>query len=304
MARDFASVVSEAAFRLRLGTADAAINTAVTGWANDVIQDVHGRHDWFWALDRQIVQPVADITTGTVSISAGAQAVTGSSTAFAAADVGKFIRFQSSNDWYKITAVTDATTLTIEAPYTGTSALSAGTYLIRKIFYSLPSAEKIVGMKQAQTWRDLVCINHKDFDTFLTYADSTGKATLFCVYGQDSSNNIQFNIYPFADAAYNLEVKYKKKAVQDTLAGIPEKWLGVYLDGILARGMEYVALGQPEFARRAIDEKKSDYERGIMRMIGDSEPESDYTAVLMNRDTARAPLGPRLPDGLSIPLDP
>lgn len=301
MARDYDSVVSEVSSRLRL---DSSATTLVEGWVNDVIQDVHGRHDWFWTLDRQIVQTVIDKTAGTVDVSAAGTAVTGASTAFAAADVGKFIQFSGSNDWYKITAVASATSLTIEAGYNGTSALSAGTYTIRKIFYALPDAEKILGAKQAQTSRELVCINHRDFDTYLTFSDSTGKGTLFAVYGTDSDGVLQFNIHPHADAAYNIEVKYKKKATQSSVTLMPEKWRGVYIDGAMVRGLEYLSIGNDELMKSSsVRDKKADYERGISRMLADAEPESDYRAVLANNDAPNTFLGNNLPTGLSIPLD-
>jgi len=304
MARTRDTVVAEVASRLRLDTSSSATLLAmVQGWVNDVIEDVQGRHDWFWTLDRQIVQTVIDKTAGTIAVAASGTAVTGASTAFAASDVGKYINFAGSDDWYKITAVGSSLGLTIEGEFNGTTALTAATYTIRKLFYSLPAAEKLISAKQNQTGQDLVCINHKDFDAFLTFGDSTGPAREFAVYGVDSSGYLQFSIYPHADEAYNLEVKYKKKATEDSIEATPEKWRGVYIDGALTRGLEYIALGQTGFDRGLIALKAADYERGLIRMLGDAEPESDYHPVLMNRDVANAPRFPHLPETMSIPQD-
>lgn len=303
MARDFDSVVSEIATNLRLDITVPAQLAVVQGWLNDTIEDIHGRHDWYWTLGRQVVQTVIDKTAGTVAVSASGTAVTGASTAFAAADVGKFIQFSGSNDWYKILTAPTATSLTIEAGYNGTSALTAATYTIRKTFYSLPSAEKILSAKHAQLKQDLVCLNHKDFDTFLTFGDTTGKASSFCVFGLDSSGVLQFNIYPHADEAYNIEVKYKAMATEDSLSLVPAKWRYVYLDGCYFRGLQYIAIGQPNFDRNLIRLKEVGYMTGISRMIADAEPESDYHPVLQNRDVQNNLRGPHLPAGLSIPLD-
>jgi hypothetical protein len=302
MADTFATLVTEALANLRLGSES---QTLCEGWANRVIQDIHGRHDWFWSRSRQIVQPNADKSDGTVSITAGGNALVGTGTSFAAADVGKFIRLQSSYDWYRITAVASDVSATIEAPYTGSTDLTDGTYLLRQIFYSVPNARKILGAKQAITNVELVCMHYKDYDTYLQFSESVAKATRFCLYGIDANNDLQFKIHPHADETYNIEMLVKTKATPDDLSKIPEDFRRVYLDGILTAGLEFIALGNPQQnLSQAIDKKKSDYERGIARMIANAEPEADYMAVIRNPDLPirRVNWG-RLPGDMSIPLD-
>lgn len=302
MADTFATLVTEALANLRLG---AESQTLCEGWANRVIQDIHGRHDWFWSRSRQIIQPTADVTTGTVSITSGGVTIAGSGTAFSADDVGRFIRFQNSYDWYKITGVAASDSATIEAPYTGSADLSAGTYLMRKIFYSVPNARKILAAKQAITNIELVCMHYKDYDTYLQFSESTAKATRFCLYGIDSNSDLQIKIHPHADETYNIEMLVKTKATQDDLSRIPEDFRRVYLDGILTAGLEFIALGNPQQnLTPAIDKKKADYERGIQRMIAGAEPESDYMATIRNPDLPMRRINwGRLPGDMSIPLD-
>lgn len=304
MALSFDDVAAEAAGRLRLDRNDSSISSLVNGWINQTIQDIHSRHEWFWLLDRTVVQTVIDKTAGTVSVSASGTTVTGAGTSFASADAGKFIQFQNSNDWYKISSVASATSLTIEANYNGTSDLSAGTYTIRQLFYSMPStAEKILTVTQAQTWKKLRPIHYRDYDALNAFSDVTGKGTAYFVYGLDSSGNIRFSIMPHADEAYNLEVRFKLKATESVLTLIPEKWRNVYVDGTLMRGLEYVAVGQPEFMTSLVKNKRLEYEQGILRMLADSEPTSDYHPRLMSSEAPVTLPTPRLPDGLSIPVD-
>lgn len=301
MARDFTAVVSEVLSTYRL---DEDKRTLAEGWLNDVKQVIHGKHDWYWTKDRQVVQTVVEKTAGTVSVAAAGTTVTGSSTAFASSDVGSFMRFADSDDWYKISSVSSTTSLELEIGYNGTSALSAGTYIIRKVFYSLPNAEKILGAKQAQTRRDLTCMNDREFDVYRAFSDDTGPANLFCVYGMDSSNNLQFNILPHADSAYNLEIKFKKKAVADTLDEIPEKWREVYLDGTKVRALEYLSIGNNELRNSTmLRDKKGDYERGLAAMIADAEPESAYHPQIRNPDVQQCFPGNHLPTSMSIPQD-
>src|SRR3990172_5678312 len=157
MALSFSDITTETLARLRL---DSNSTTLANGWVNQTIQDLHSRHDWFWTLDRAIVQTFVDKPAGTVSVSASGTSVNGSSTEFDSGDIGSFIQFQDSNDWYKITAVGSAESLTIEIGYNGTSGLSAGTYTIRKIFYTISNARKILSATQAQTYRKLTCLHY------------------------------------------------------------------------------------------------------------------------------------------------
>ena len=79
-------------------------------------------------------------TTGTVSISAGGTAVTGSGTTFTSAMVGRFIRFNGEAEQYEITANpgASATALTIET-YLGTSNLSGVEYVISEDRKAMPT---------------------------------------------------------------------------------------------------------------------------------------------------------------------
>lgn len=77
-------------------------------------------------------------TTGTVSVSAGGTAVTGSGTTFTSAMVGRFIRFAGEAEQYEITAFSSTTAITIET-YLGTVAQSGATYVISEDRKSLPT---------------------------------------------------------------------------------------------------------------------------------------------------------------------
>ncbi|HEC64958.1 hypothetical protein LCGC14_0568130 [marine sediment metagenome] len=68
-----------------------------------------------------------DKIAGTVSIVNGAAVVTGVGTAFAATDVGRYIRFDTDGFWYKITSFATATSITIDRNYEGTT-ISGGNY--------------------------------------------------------------------------------------------------------------------------------------------------------------------------------
>ena len=297
---NFLTQQQEVASQLRLDLTQSDIATIIKRWLNQAQQEIWAEADWYFALDRQIVQTVADITTGTVSISAGGTTVTGSSTTFSASDVSKFIQFSSSADWYKITAVASDTSLTIEAAYTQTTALSAGTYTIRKFFYSVDSTvDKILSARQAISPLFLDVVHFRDFDIFRPDPTSTGNPNLMFVYGLDSSNNIQFTVYPWPDAIINIEVRYKKVATDLSADGdvslIPAKWHSTaMLDGALYRGLRYLSNGNADMERKA-EAMRIDFKVSLRKLVEQQNIDESYHAVIQNRDVLTSPIGPSLP---------
>lgn len=68
-----------------------------------------------------------DKVAGTITVANGSADVVGAATAFAATDVGKYIRFDLDGFWYRITAVADANNLTIHRNFEGIS-IAGGNY--------------------------------------------------------------------------------------------------------------------------------------------------------------------------------
>jgi len=76
-------------------------------------------------IERDLTQD--DYTTGTITTLAnGGTAVTGSTTTWTAAMVGRYFRVDSDGEWYKISARSSDTAITLERAYQGVS-ISAGT---------------------------------------------------------------------------------------------------------------------------------------------------------------------------------
>lgn len=71
----------------------------------------------------------ADFTTGTVSITNGATAVTGIGTTFTAAMVGRYLQVTADGYWYKIATFTSTTSIGLEKTFQGTTVV-AGPYTI------------------------------------------------------------------------------------------------------------------------------------------------------------------------------
>ncbi len=296
----FITMQQEVAALLKMDLGDAAQLALIKRWINFAQDDVNSRSCWPWLESREIVQTVIEKTDGTVSISSGGTAVTGVSTAFASTDVGSFIQFSSTDDWYKILTVPDTLSLTIEKPYTDTSALSAGTYIIRKVYYSLSSSvEKVLNLRQSITPIKLATYHWRTFDMYKPDITSTGSPDTCVMFGMDSSKNWQFFLHPIPDAVMNLEFRTKIKSTDlsadDDSSIIPEKWVkSVVLSGAIWRGMEYGRVGKEDI--RA-DKWYAIYEAGIARMMADDTVTEDiHNRLQTNESSSGGVMSARFPD--------
>lgn len=275
-------------------------------WLNDTMQDMHNRSDWYWARDRAVVQTVVDKTAGTIAVDVSGTTVTGTSTAFAAADVGKFIQTSNSDDWYKITSVdASAQTLVMEAAYTGSAALTAGTYTIRKWFYSLPStAEKPLSFKQSISPRIILPTRFREFDVNKPNSTTTGKGKTYMLWGVDSSGYIQFLIWPWADEIYNVECKFKKRFVELSTdaeePSIPANWQYVIMEGALAKGYRHITT-DPQDTRSLTQQRIYEAKIELMKEQCDLGS-NDYVPVMQNRETSSLSMSslPGLPADFDI----
>ena len=124
-----------------------------------------------YLMTEGFITTVAPYETGTVDVTNGSATVTGNSTVWTSAMVGRKIRIASENAYYRIKAVGSGTSLTLEVPYQGTTkTLALGTnpaYSIYKDEYKLPAdcdAYKI--MRQIENAQALTSIEATAFDMY------------------------------------------------------------------------------------------------------------------------------------------
>jgi hypothetical protein len=93
-------------------------------------------HDLEYLMTDGFFTTIAPYETGTVTVTNGSKTVTGSGTTFTAAMVGRKIRVNDEQAYYKIAAFVGATEITLEVEYGGSSDSSL-TYSIYKDEYKL-----------------------------------------------------------------------------------------------------------------------------------------------------------------------
>lgn len=272
-------------------------------WLNIAQEDINSRASWPWLESREIVQTVVEKSTGTVAITAGGTAVTGTGTAFASTDVNSYIQFSNSDDWYKILTVPSALSLTIEKAFTGSTALTAGTYIIRKVYYSLSSVvDKVLTARQAVTPIKLATYGFRQFDLYKPDITTTGSPEVCIMFGMDASRDWQFFLHPIPDEVLNLEFRTKLRTTDlsaDTdISSIPAKWAKtVLLAGAIWRGMEFNRASREDI--RA-DKWLAMYEHGIERMLADEGVSEDYHSVLQSNEVRHREVSIRYPENYDI----
>ena len=120
------------------------------------------------------VTTVAPYTTGTVTATNDSTTITGASTIFTAAMIGRKIRVGSDTAWYRISAFVSTTEVTLESVYQGTTG-SLQTYSIYKDEYKLPAdMDTYKVMRQIENNQSLIDLENTAFDLAVPVPNSAG----------------------------------------------------------------------------------------------------------------------------------
>jgi hypothetical protein len=190
---------------------DATVTARILAWTNLVRRELAKECDWSFLQKSYILQTVAPYNTGTVSVDVAGTSVTGLGTTFTADMVGRYIGFSTSTgnttDWYRISKFTNTTTIVIDTPYTGGTALSGASYTIHKVFFRVPgdarTINSLIDFYTPTVLQDIpnykaFNINNPEFNTSgqmskFTYWGKWGKETTYTtgtVSGSDDSRTL------------------------------------------------------------------------------------------------------------------
>lgn len=195
----------------RLGVIDNsqfADRVKMQRWLNIAYQYICGKANWPFLQAYEIVQTVADITTGTVSATSESTSITFSS-APSVSVANRYIQFSSADDWYKITAHTaSSTSATISPAYGQSSNLSAGTYKVRKLLYSTTTPlVSCLDIKKTVNPGRLESLNQREGDFFLPLYLETGDPTGYIAGPPDSTGGFQFSLANPPSSVFNMHIR-------------------------------------------------------------------------------------------------
>lgn len=288
----FSTLQSEVFSQTGLVSTDSGSQTLVKRWLNITQQDIVGRWPWTFLRSEENITTVPDYSTGTVSVSSGGTAVTGTNTVFASGvgDGTYKIQFQGALDWYTVSARGGATSLTISTAYAPTTNLTSGTYTLRRFYYPLSSTcDRILDVKNNNTPLKTFETDMRTLDSVnpdLQAANNTYSYVAWTVNTDSTSayyGNIMIQPYPFPSDSRLLWIK-KLIRVSDMSADtdvsvIPAKWHHILIFGACALAWIYKKDLEVATAWRV------EYEKKIEDMMLQGKLSEDEAPVLKSIDS-------------------
>lgn len=283
----FLTLQQELGDRLQLDQTVGANATKLKRWLNLAQDSISSRYDWTFLEERDLFQTEADKTAGTVSVTNAGTTVTGTSTAFASGDVGKFIQFEGNNDWYEVITYTSATSLEIK-PSFGQDTDTSMTYTLRQVYYSLDTdVNRILSVRQYNTPIKLTQIAASELDRAQPNITATGAPTAYALFRLDPTIAAQYGtqrqlqFYPSPNDEYNIEVRYIKLLSElssdSDISQIPQQFHDVLIDLAEYYGSKF--LNDPKQVQLLVQA-----EAGIKRMREEDQSHGDYFPVLQPSD--------------------
>lgn len=267
--------------------------TLLKRWINTSQQKILRAFEWPFnrASSPMVVQTVVDIT-GDVTTTLGSTSIV-FIPAQATSLQNRYIQFEGSTNWYRITAHTAGDSgATIEAAALATQI--AGDFTVRKVFYSTNSSvDRIIQITQSVLPYQLIETSPEYFQSFNPGFLSSGTPRIYLPSGLDSNGYPQFRLWPNPDSIVNLSIDYLKTATDMSadadVSVIPAKWhTSVLLDGAKTGAYEFLddtrqVLSEKKFID-GIEEMKTEYEIGMHRhrvmTPADAQPNSGSFGTL------------------------
>jgi hypothetical protein len=150
---------------------------------NRTLSRIAGFGTFPFYLDEGFFTTVAEYTTGTASITNGSATVTGSGTSFTAAMVGRKIRFNGENAYYRILSFSSATSIALEVPYQGTTNTAATLSVYQDEFRLRGDVHVPHFMRQIEDGVSLFDVDPGEYDVLFPSSTVTGNPNLVVPIG-------------------------------------------------------------------------------------------------------------------------
>jgi uncharacterized protein YbdZ (MbtH family) len=176
---------------------------------NERYRRVLRRGDWQRLRVQAWLQTVAPYATGTLAVTQGSTALTGTDTVWTAPMTGRSIHIAGRNEFYTFTRTGD-TTGTLERAYEGEDETEA-TYSIWKSVYALPAGLSVLhSMRALESPADLDQVSQEQLDEMDPDRSAQGTPARYAHYTDDASTPPcpQVELHPVPDAAMGIPYWY------------------------------------------------------------------------------------------------
>lgn len=212
---------------------------------NDVLRELNRHRGLRLQNARHTFNTVDDYTTGTVAITQGGTTVTGTSTVWTAAMVGRAFSTNRHDSIYRIASFTSATSIEIDRVWVDDD-VTADTYRIAQDLYEAPSNLRTITaayLSGTRGWpldiRDPVWIDDGRYEGRHKVVETGAPQAISLDPDRSSSRNYQFELDPFPDEIYqvNLIVNLVLTNLKHDIDLIPleDEAIDVLLDGVVAK---------------------------------------------------------------------
>ena len=193
-----------------------------------------------YLMSEGFITTVAPYETGTVDVTNNSATVTGNSTVWTSAMVGRKIRVAGENAYYRIKAVGGVTSITLEVPYQGTTkTLGLGTnptYSIYKDEYKLPAdCDTYKVLRQIENARSMISVEATAFDIAEPAPQATGSPAFEVLIGT------RLDVYTTGTISGTINTT--------TITGASTEWLSV--EG-LSKGSK-ITIGNYVYTVKSVD---------------------------------------------------
>jgi hypothetical protein len=242
-----ADLQTRIANRLRISTSHSAELTKLTALMNDAYRAVATAHPtWWWLEDRQIVNTVAELTTGTVAATNGSTTITFSD-APAATQAQKKILIDGDGQTalYRISTHTAGqASATLDAAYTGTTVTAAAFHVWKDEYDVAADTNRILSILRSGTSVPMRQVSGAEMDRLKMNDASEGPPRVYCLRNFDTSGDPttqrQLVVHPFPDDTYRLEIAYIQSLNTEVSGStrflIPDDYVDILLHATLADG--------------------------------------------------------------------
>lgn len=221
--------------RLRISTGVTATDNQAKHYINVALQDIHLGFDYKlpWCERFYNLRTKAPYSTGTVSISVGSTTLTGSSTLWNTANSysetntasGGRIIFSGESNIYRVSSVSNDTSITLVDKYVGSAALSGEEYTYFEDEYSLISGFlRPVDFQFFSPQMNIALLSRTEFRRRFPVVNVSGRPRYACLIDTTTSSisglparKVKF--YPYPDQAYLIPYSYISSTVATTSAG-------------------------------------------------------------------------------------
>jgi hypothetical protein len=185
-------------------------------WLNDRYRQIWGAVPWNFAKKNAILQTTAEITSDSVTVTNGSTTVTETTSdgKWTSSVVGREFRADSDNEYYTISAYSNANpdTITLDRAYEGTTGTVHGYTIFQRIYTLANDVGQILTMTDLNHQRPLECVSQQELDYVDPNRGTYGEPRWYAPIGRDSNDIQQVELSFIPDEAYGISYSYVQEA--------------------------------------------------------------------------------------------